>query len=101
MCIRDSARIAVAEVEAALDRAPAVAPTAEPAWERALADWADARLAEGASDLHAQARDALDRVLMATALARTGGHRGQASERLGVGRNTLTRKLGASRTRRR
>jgi two-component system nitrogen regulation response regulator GlnG len=33
------------------------------------------------------------------ALAHTGGHRQHAAERLGLGRNTLTRKLGATRTR--
>ena len=42
-----------------------------------------------------------DRILLEAALAASEGHRGQAAEKLGLGRNTLTRKLGASRTRRR
>ncbi|MFN3842399.1 MAG: nitrogen regulation protein NR(I) [Rehaibacterium terrae] len=68
-------------------------------WTAALADWARAGLAEGRAGLHAQARELLDRTLLETALEHTGGHRQRAAERLGLGRNTLTRKLGASRTR--
>ncbi len=68
-------------------------------WTAALADWARAGLAEGRTGLHAQARELLDRTLLETALAYTDGHRQQAAERLGLGRNTLTRKLGASRRR--
>ncbi|MBB5015478.1 nitrogen regulation protein NR(I) [Rehaibacterium terrae] len=70
-------------------------------WTAALADWARAGLAEGRTGLHAQARELLDRTLLETALEHTGGHRQRAAERLGLGRNTLTRKLGASRTRKR
>jgi two-component system nitrogen regulation response regulator GlnG len=70
------------------------------AWVAALADWTEAEIARGAPDIHARAREALDRVMLQTALAASGGHRQQAAERLGVGRNTLTRKLGASRRRR-
>ena len=51
-------------------------------------------------DLHAQARDTLDTTLLEVALSLTGGRRTEAAARLGVGRNTLTRKLGTSRTRR-
>jgi len=68
-------------------------------WEAALAAWASARLHEGDAGLHAQARERLDRVLLDAALARTGNHRGEAAALLGLGRNTVTRKLGASRTR--
>lgn len=70
------------------------------AWEAALARWARAQLHDGAQDLHAQARSRLDRVLLETALAHSDGHRGAAAEKLGVGRNTLTRKLGPGRKRR-
>ena len=70
------------------------------AWEAALAGWAQARLREGAPDLHATARARLDRVLLEAALAHSEGHRGNAAEKLGVGRNTLTRKLGPGRKRR-
>ena len=70
------------------------------AWELALAAWARTQLHEGAPDLHAQARSRLDRVLLEAALVHSDGHRGAAAEKLGVGRNTLTRKLGPGRKRR-
>jgi two-component system nitrogen regulation response regulator GlnG len=70
------------------------------AWESALAAWARAQLHDGAPDLHAQARSRLDHVLLQAALAHSDGHRGAAAEKLGVGRNTLTRKLGPGRKRR-
>jgi len=71
-----------------------------PAWESALRSWADAQLADGAEDLHAQARERFDRVLLDAALAAHDGHRQNAAKALGLGRNTLTRKLGSSRKRR-
>jgi two-component system nitrogen regulation response regulator GlnG len=76
------------------------APRAAGDWESALADWARARLAAGAADLHADARARLEQVLFDAALAHTGGHRGEAAARLGLGRNTLTRRLGGERKRR-
>ncbi|TAM10899.1 MAG: nitrogen regulation protein NR(I) [Rhodanobacter sp.] len=68
-------------------------------WTDALRAWASAALAEHETAIHARARAALDRVLLETALAAANGHRQQAAEALGVGRNTLTRKLGSSRQR--
>jgi two-component system nitrogen regulation response regulator GlnG len=67
------------------------------AWEDALAAWAHARLADDAHDLHGEARARLEQVLFDAALAHTGGHRGEAAARLGLGRNTLTRRLGSKR----
>ncbi len=67
------------------------------AWEAALRAWARAGLAAGEDGLHAQARERLDRVLLEAALEHTGGRRSEAAVRLGLGRNTLTRKLGARR----
>jgi two-component system nitrogen regulation response regulator GlnG len=69
-------------------------------WESALRAWADAQLAGGAEDLHAQARQRFDHVLLDAALAAHEGHRQNAARALGLGRNTLTRKLGSSRQRR-
>ncbi|KRF00537.1 nitrogen regulation protein NR(I) [Frateuria sp. Soil773] len=69
-------------------------------WTDALREWADEALARGEADIHARAREALDRSLLEAALAAHGGHRQHAAAALGVGRNTLTRKLGASRRRR-
>ena len=69
-------------------------------WTDALRDWASAALASGEADIHARARAALDQTLLQVALQAHEGHRQNAAQALGVGRNTLTRKLGASRKRR-
>ncbi len=66
-------------------------------WERSLGAWIQAKLAAGESDLHGQARTRLDRVVLDAALAHTRGHRSDAAARLGLGRNTVTRKLAADR----
>ncbi|MGH8182647.1 MAG: sigma 54-interacting transcriptional regulator, partial [Rhodanobacteraceae bacterium] len=66
-------------------------------WEEALRIWAAAELAGDADDLHSRARARLDRVLLDAALAASDGHRQNAARALGLGRNTLTRKLGSSR----
>lgn len=68
-------------------------------WEAALARWARERLTSGAADLHADARERFERILFDAALEHTQGHRGEAAQRLGLGRNTLTRKLGPGRKR--
>ena len=69
-------------------------------WTDALREWAIVALASGETDIHARAREALDQTLLQAALLASDGHRQNAAQALGVGRNTLTRKLGASRTRR-
>jgi len=79
----------------------AAAPHGAPGdWTTALHEWASRALAGGEADIHARAREVLDRTLLEAALAAHGGHRQHAAAALGVGRNTLTRKLGASRKRR-
>jgi two-component system nitrogen regulation response regulator GlnG len=86
-----------------LDDADATRPRATGGalpWESALRAWADAQLAGDAGNLHAQARERFDRVLLDAALAVHDGHRQNAARALGLGRNTLTRKLGSSRKRR-
>ena len=69
-------------------------------WTDALREWVVEALAQGEADIHARAREALDQTLLQAALQANEGHRQNAAQALGVGRNTLTRKLGASRTRR-
>jgi two-component system nitrogen regulation response regulator GlnG len=67
-------------------------------WEAALRQWADAELAAGRDGLHARATAVLERVLLDAALRASDGHRQQAAARLGLGRNTVTRKLASRRT---
>ena len=95
--------VSAEDVQAALNRggraAAGTAAMTPEHWDRALAAWARQRLAEGAHGLHAEARERLDNVLLEVALDVTGGHRADAAARLGLGRNTVTRKLGPSRRR--
>ena len=62
-------------------------------WSDTLRQWARRELASGKTDLFSQAQDELERVLIDCALEQTGGQRQKAAELLGLGRNTLTRKL--------
>jgi two-component system nitrogen regulation response regulator GlnG len=68
-------------------------------WTAPLAQAVELALARNDADVHATLRAAFDKTLLETAVAASGGHRQRAAQRLGLGRNTLTRKLGASRTR--
>ncbi|MGN6223225.1 nitrogen regulation protein NR(I) [Pseudoxanthomonas sp.] len=90
-----------ADLEAVLPRGTSALPSATAAgWDEALAAWARARLSEGVEGLHAEARERFDRTLLEVALEFTQGRRAEAATRLGVGRNTVTRKLGPGRKRR-
>ena len=66
-------------------------------WEPAFRHWADAELAllpgSGGAPLLDQAMPRFERIMIEAALARTGGRKRDASELLGWGRNTLTRKI--------
>jgi two-component system nitrogen regulation response regulator GlnG len=73
----------------------------EATWTAALREWAERELADGRESLYPRAEAELERVLFGVALAHHAGHRQQAASTLGLGRNTLTRKLGSSRRRRR
>jgi two-component system nitrogen regulation response regulator GlnG len=64
-------------------------------WSVALAATAREALARAEPGLHARLRERFDQVLLEAALEHTGGHRQNAAQALGLGRNTLTRKLGA------
>lgn len=91
--------IAREDLDDALGAEPAAAAAAGESWETSLSAWARAQLAEGRANLHADARERFDRALLEAALAHTGGRRTEAAARLGLGRNTLTRKLGSGRRR--
>ncbi|HEU0195633.1 MAG TPA: nitrogen regulation protein NR(I) [Nevskiaceae bacterium] len=75
-----------------LSAATRQAPT-DTTWDAALRRWADAELAAGRSDLMPEATQRLERALIVAALVACGGERQVAARRLGVGRNTLTRKI--------
>ncbi|HVV97781.1 MAG TPA: nitrogen regulation protein NR(I) [Rhodanobacteraceae bacterium] len=69
-------------------------------WTIGLRAWAEHALARGETGIHATARAAFERVLLETAIAAQHGHRQNAAKALGLGRNTITRKLGSSRRKR-
>jgi two-component system nitrogen regulation response regulator GlnG len=62
-------------------------------WESALANEVDRQLALGGGDVHERLTHAFERVLINRALAHTGGRRIEAAVALGIGRNTITRKI--------
>ena len=68
---------------------------AEPqgSWQAALRAWTRAALRDGREELLPATRDELEQILIEAALEATGGNRQEAARRLGIGRNTLTRKL--------
>ena len=62
-------------------------------WRQALKAWARQALAKGETDLMRRAGPQFEAVLIEAALDQTGGQRQKAARLLGLGRNTLTRKL--------
>ena len=62
-------------------------------WETLLQRWVEKQLATGRSDLLTDAMPRFERILIETALGKTGGRRQDAAKLLGWGRNTLTRKI--------
>ena len=91
--------IGLAELADALPASPDGSGDAA-TWQRELDAWARSRLVAGAHGLHADAKRDFEAVLLQAALDHCDGHRGDAALRLGLGRNTVSRKLGASRKRR-
>jgi len=62
-------------------------------WSEGLHRWTRKALFRGQTDLMAEARGELERIILDCALEHTGGKRVEAARLLGLGRNTLTRKL--------
>ncbi|MDR0806441.1 MAG: nitrogen regulation protein NR(I) [Enterobacteriaceae bacterium] len=62
-------------------------------WATLLEKWAENALIEGKTDLLSEAQPEMERVLLTVALRHTHGHKQEAAQLLGWGRNTLTRKL--------
>ncbi|GAH33437.1 unnamed protein product, partial [marine sediment metagenome] len=85
------------------DLPPGAAAASAPAgegWREDLKRLARARLADGEQGIYEGLRREFDAALIDAALAENAGRRVRAAEQLGLGRNTLTRKVGASRSRR-
>ena len=70
------------------------AETASSDWLAALAGEADRRLAHGEKDIMQSLSKSFEKTLIEKALAHTGGRRIEAAGLLGIGRNTITRKIG-------
>jgi two-component system nitrogen regulation response regulator GlnG len=74
-------------------RETAPAPQAVSDWESALATEVDRMLLRNAGQVHEKLTQAFERVLISRALAHSNGRRIEASLALGIGRNTITRKI--------
>ena len=78
------------------DLPPELQPADQPAtpdWHQALRTWAQRRLAAGETALLQQAVPVFETILLEAALAHTAGHKQEAAQVLGWGRNTLSRKI--------
>ncbi|MEP6484678.1 MAG: nitrogen regulation protein NR(I) [Rudaea sp.] len=73
---------------------------AEEKWCSPLQRIVRERLLNGDKKIYLRLREEFDQALLAVALAENDNQRGRAAEKLGLGRNTLTRKLGSSRRKR-
>ncbi len=80
-------------MEASAPVATAAGPIAEQSWERGLEAEALALLATGRSDVWDVLTRRFESKLIQTALANTRGRRIEAAQKLGIGRNTITRKI--------
>lgn len=69
------------------------AGAADPDWLAGLAREADRRRARGKSNIMEALSKSFEKTLIAKALAHTGGRRIEAASLLGIGRNTITRKI--------
>ena len=86
-----SLNIEIKDLPPELRGGPAPAPSAD--WAMALEREAEARLASGAIGIMDELQQQFEKSLIGRALAHTGGRRIEASHLLGLGRNTLTRKI--------
>ncbi len=62
-------------------------------WHKLLRQWADVELARGREQLLEQALPEFEKIMIEAALGHTRGRKRDASQLLGWGRNTLTRKM--------
>ena len=62
-------------------------------WQTGLAAEVDRLLSANEHQVHQKLTDSFERILISRALAHTGGRRIEAAVALGIGRNTITRKI--------
>lgn len=62
-------------------------------WEKELEKWLEQRLLAGDSDILTELMPTFEKIIIETTLRYNGGKKREASELLGWGRNTLTRKI--------
>jgi two-component system, NtrC family, nitrogen regulation response regulator GlnG len=62
-------------------------------WRSALRNWTRQQLSQGKISIYSTVSEAMEKVLIEAGLESSGGHRQQAAKLLGIGRNTLARKL--------
>ena len=72
---------------------PAVNDGQQNDWRNSLRAWVRQQLTDGKQDIFTSVSEDMEKVLIEIALDVSGGHRQEAARRLGMGRNTLTRKL--------
>ncbi len=75
------------------DTAPDYGANADGNWESALGQTVDHMLAANEGQVHEKLTQDFERILIGRALAHTGGRRIEAAQALGIGRNTITRKI--------
>lgn len=85
----------VADLPAGISSVPAVNATEATAddWEAAVRGYLQQRLDNDENDILTQLTETIERMAIDLALISTNGHKQRAAEKLGWGRNTLTRKL--------
>ncbi|MEE9561205.1 MAG: helix-turn-helix domain-containing protein, partial [Acidiferrobacterales bacterium] len=74
-------------------RSPAESGDPNQDWEQGLRDVARQYLAHGESAIYKDLGARFERILIEAALTHTSGRKQEAAQKLGLGRNTLTRKL--------
>jgi len=86
-----SVTIEIKDLPPELRAGAAAAPSQD--WAAALEKEVEARLGRGETGIMDELLRQFEKTLLARALAHTGGRRIEASQLLGLGRNTLTRKI--------
>jgi two-component system nitrogen regulation response regulator GlnG len=83
----------LAGVDPSTGASPGLLQTPERAWEQALQADASALLASDRCDVWDELSRRFESRLILAALAATRGRRIEAAQKLGIGRNTITRKI--------